>query len=199
MRRLPIVGLVLVALAAILGAASAASAQPTSGQPVATPASEVLIVKVTGLLDPNLAQFVESQIADAERVGAIVVLQVKSGTSVLSDAQFQRLASSVRDAKTPIFAWVGPKASVRGRVAQLVSLTSVVGISADSRLGDLGEIVVDGGDFGGKVAKLPTETVNSSEAVALGIALDAPVIGNFIVDLPGVETRVVDTDRKSVV
>ncbi len=193
MRRLPIVGLVLVALAAILGAASAASAQTTGGQPAVTPASEVLIVKVTGLLDPNLAEFVESQIADAERAGAIVVLQVKSGTSVLSDAQFQRLASSVRDAKTPVFAWVGPKASVRGRVAQLVSLTSVVGISADSRLGDLGEIVVDGGDFGGKVAKLPTETVNSSEAVALGIALDAPVIGNFIVDLPGVETRVVDT------
>ena len=190
MRRLPIVGLVLVALGVMLGTSSA-SAQTAS--PTRTAASEVLIVKVTGLLDPNLAEFVESQIADAERVGAVVVLQVKSGKSVLSDAQFQRLASAVRDAKTLVVTWIGPKASVRGRVAQLVSLTSVVGISADSRIGDLGPLVFDDGDFGGKAPKLIGETVDAKEAVALGIALDAPVIGSFIVDLPGVETQVVGT------
>ena len=207
MRRLSIVGLVLVAFGVLLGmtGASAQTSGAGSGStgPAISPAtppagsvSEVLIVKVTGLLDPNLAEFIESQIAAAEEAGAIVVLQVKSGKSVLSDAQFGKLTSAVRDAKVPVYAWVGPSgAKVRGRVAQLVSLTDLVGISAGSRLGDLGELAVDGGDFGGSIPKLIDETVGADEAVTLGMAKDAPVIGNFIIDLPGVETRTVDTDE----
>ena len=196
MRRLSIVGLVLVALGVLLGmsGASAQTSGVTSGPTGSV--SEVLIVKVTGLLDPNLAEFIESQIAAAEEAGAVVVLQVKSGKSVLSDAQFGKLTSAVRDAKVPVYAWVGPSgAKVRGRVAQRVSLTDLVGISAGSRLGDLGELAVDGGDFGGSIPKLIDETVGADEAVTLGIAKDAPVIGNFIIDLPGVETRTVDTDE----
>lgn len=197
MRRLSIAGLALVALGLVLGTASAVGAQTATGSPGATTAappaaSQVLIVKVSGLLDPNLAAFVESQIADAERAGAIVVLQVKSGRSVLSDAQYARLVAAVRDATVPVHSWVGPKASVRGRVAQLVALTEVVGISADSRIGDLGDDVIDGGDFGG-VPKLVAETVDAEEAVTLDIAVAAPVIGSFIVDLPGVETKTVQT------
>lgn len=203
MRRLSIAGLAL-ALALVLGLAGAADAQTassgatatggTGAAPAPTSVSEVVIVKVTGLLDPNLAEFVESQIAEAERAGAIVVLQVKSGRSVLSDAQYQRLVAAVRDATVPVHAWIGPKASVRGRVAQLVSLAQEVGISADSRLGDLGEVAVPGGDFGGVAPKLLSETVDAKEAVTLGLAKEAPVIGSFIVELPGVETRTVDTD-----
>lgn len=205
MRRLSIAGLAL-ALALVLGLAGAADAQTgssgTSGASApsgitvttSTAPSEVVIVKVTGLLDPNLAQFVRSQIAEAERANAIVVLQVKSGRSVLTDGQFAQLAAAIRDATVPVHSWVGPKASVRGRVAQLVSLTGEVGISADSRLGDLGELAVDGGDFGGVAPKLATETVDAKDAVTLGIAKEAPVIGSFIVELPGVETKTVDTD-----
>jgi membrane-bound serine protease (ClpP class) len=210
-RRLSIAGLALVALGLVLGVAGALGAPSTAGAQstgtagtaasgasgnAAAPvtASQVLIVKVTGLLDPNLAEFVETQIADAERAGAVVVLQVKSGRSVLSDAQFARLTAAVRDATVPVHSWVGPKASVRGRVAQLVSLTQVVGISADSRLGDLGDLAVAGGDFGGAIPKLADETVDAEEAVTLGIATAAPVIGSFIVELPGVETKTVDTD-----
>jgi membrane-bound serine protease (ClpP class) len=182
------------ALIALGGLGSPAGAQ--SSEPAAAPPSEVLIVKVTGVLDPNLAEFVESQIADAERANALVVLQVKSTKSVLSDAQLQRLASALRDASVPITSWIGPSGSkVGGRVAQLVSLTDIVGISPGSRLGDLGEIVIDGGDFGGKAPKLLAEMVGASEAVTLGVAIDAPVIGSFIVDLPGVQTTVVETDE----
>ena len=198
MRRLSIAGLALVALGLVLSTASAVGAQTATGSTGATAAappavSQVLIVKVSGLLDPNLAAFVESQIADAERAGAIVVLQVKSGRSVLSDAQYARLVAAVRDSTVPVHSWVGPKASVRGRVAQLVALTEVVGISADSRIGDLGDDVIEGGDFGG-VPKLVAETVDAEEAVTLDIAVAAPVIGSFIVDLPGVETKTVQTD-----
>ena len=197
MRRLSIASSVLVALGVVLAAASAAGAQTVSGSAGVSDArpgaSEVVIVKVTGLLDPNLAQFIESQIAAAERANAIVVLQVKSGRSVLSDAQFQRLATTVRDAKVRVSAWVGPSgASVRGRVAQIVSLTSSVGISAGSHLGNLGEIATPGGDFGGRLPKLLTETIGADEAAVLGIAKAAPVIGDFIVDLQGVDTKVVD-------
>jgi membrane-bound serine protease (ClpP class) len=200
-RRLSIVGLVLVAFAVLLGLSGSASAQTSgataaSGSDTTAPGtvSEVLIVKVTGLLDPNLAEFVESSIADAQRANAIIVLQVKSGKSVLSDAQFEKLAASVRDATVPVYAWIGPSgAKVRGRVAQLVSLTDLVGISAGSRVGDLGEIAVAGGDFGAKAPNLVNETVGAEDAVTLGLAKDAPVIGNFIIDLPGVETRIVGT------
>ncbi len=190
MRRLSIVGLVLVALGVLLGTTGAASAQAGSSEPAA--ASHVLVVKVSGLLDPNLAQFIESQIHQAEGAGAQVVLQVKSGRSVLSDEQYDRLVAAVRDAKVPVASWVGPKANVRGRVAQLVSLTSPVGVSADSRLGAVGRDVIPGGDFGG-APKLVGETVDSAEAQTLGVAQEAPVIGSFIIDLPGVETRVVET------
>ncbi len=193
MRRLSIVGLVLVALGVLLGTASASSAQTGSSAPAAGAPSQVLVVRVTGLLDPNIARFIETQIADAERANALVVLQVKSGRSVLTDAQYQRLVDAVRNAKVPVASWVGPKASVRGRVAQLVALTSPIGISADSRLGDIGRDVIDGGDFGG-VPKLVDETVDSAEASALGIAKEAPVIGDFIIDLPNMPTTVIDTD-----
>jgi membrane-bound serine protease (ClpP class) len=74
-----------------------------------------------------------------------------------------------------------------------VSLTDLVGISAGSRVGDLGEIAVAGGDFGAKAPNLVNETVGAEDAVTLGLAKDAPVIGNFIIDLPGVETRIVGT------
>jgi membrane-bound serine protease (ClpP class) len=193
-RRLSIVGLVLVALGVLLGTAGATSAQTGSGEPAAGAPSEVLVVKVSGLLDPNLAQFIESQIAAAERSNALVVLQVKSGRSVLSDAQYDRLVAAVRDAEVPVASWIGPKAVVRDRVAQLVSLTSPIGISADSRIGDLGREVIAGGDFGG-VPKLVTDTVDSEEAEVLGIATQVPVIGSFIIDLPGVQTKVVETDE----
>jgi membrane-bound serine protease (ClpP class) len=196
---------VLVAFGVLLGLTGSASAQTsgsTSGAtgttgtapPATGSVSEVLIVKVTGLLDPNLAEFIESQIAAAEQANAIVVLQVKSGKSVLSDAQFASVAAAVRDATVPVYSWIGPSgAKVRGRVAQLVSLTDLVGISSGSRIGDLGEIAVDGGDFGGTIPKLRDETVGAGEAVTLGIATETPVIGNFIIDLPGVETKTVDT------
>jgi membrane-bound serine protease (ClpP class) len=123
-----------------------------------------------------------------------VVLQVKSANSVLTEERFVELAGVVRDAKVPVTSWIGPAgAKVRGRVAQLVSLTDDVGISPGSRIGKLGRIVVDGGDFGGKAPKLLDETVGYDEANAIGIARQAPNIGDFLISLPGFESRVDDS------
>lgn len=227
MRRLPIVGMLLIAVGMLIGATGAsaqtsgptgaanaagesgelaettsaqtASAQTASAQTtnpgVTGEVSQVLVVKVTGLLDPNLGQFIESQIHDAEAADALVVLQVKSGNSVLSDKQFASLAESIANATVPVHTWIGPSgASVRGRVAQLVSLSDSVGISPGSRIGKLGDIAVIGGDFGGQFPKLTDETVGYDEAITLGVAISAPVIGDFIIDLPGVATTVVETD-----
>jgi membrane-bound serine protease (ClpP class) len=198
-RRLSVIGLCVAMAALVLGLWSPAGAEPVRPSAAQTPAQtgsttapapgprdEVVVLKVSGLLDPILADFIERSIHDAERAGVLgVVLQVKSSGSVLTQDRFERLATTVRDASIPVSSWVGPSANVRGRSAQLVAVTDDVGISPNSSIGDLGEIVVDGGDFGGKASTLLDGTVGYDEAPQLGVARQAPTIGHFLVGLDG--------------
>ncbi|HEX7095998.1 MAG TPA: hypothetical protein VF183_08940, partial [Acidimicrobiales bacterium] len=111
MRRLPIVLLVLAVTAVLLALAAPANAQDdsdTDEPPVGT-GPKVLVVKVSGLLDPVLADFIESSIATAEEDGALaVVLQMNSSGSVLETDRFVDLAETVRDATVPVYTWIGP-------------------------------------------------------------------------------------------
>lgn len=106
----------------------------------ATPA--VAVVKVQGPIDPALAAFVHDAIEDAERDGAVVVLQMDSrgsyGNRGLELAQF------IRRATVPVVSWVGPSgARVEGGAlfvayaAGLVSMAPGAGIGP-ARPFDLG-------------------------------------------------------------
>ena len=199
MRRLSIVGAGLVALAVALtaargGVAGAAPAQEGPGR--------LHVVTVSGLLDPVLANFVDRAITDAERRGAVwLVLQVNSTGSVVSDERVAELAERIRTSPVPVAVWVGPSGSrAEGGLAQLAAVAPAVGIAPGSRLGRLGDPVVDPDrfrpPFRRALERLVDGTVSASEAQRLGLtARPAPIIGQFVVDLPGVATKVIDTDE----
>jgi membrane-bound serine protease (ClpP class) len=188
-RRLPIVVLVLAVAAALFGLAAPAGAQDDGGDgtPTASPNAKVLVAKVSGLLDPVVADFVERSIRTAEDEGALaVVLQMNSPGSVLETDRFVELAETVRDADVPVYTWIGPNGSqAKGRAAQLAMLTTQIGITEKSRIGDLGPIVVDDPVFETAGPRLFEDTVNDDEAVELGVAVDSDILGDFLLRLPG--------------
>jgi membrane-bound serine protease (ClpP class) len=197
-RRLPIVVLALALAAVLFGMAAPAGAQDDEGDgapPAGTSSdAKVLVAKVSGLLDPVLADFIERSVHAAEDDRALaVVLQMNSGGSVLETDRYIELAETVRDATVPVYTWIGPNGSqAKGRSAQLAMLTTQIGITDKSRIGDLGTIVVDDPDdprFEDAGPRLFEDTVNDDEAVELGIAIDSDILGDFLLGLPGFQSE----------
>jgi membrane-bound serine protease (ClpP class) len=206
-RRLPTTGAVLAVMGAVLvvlgvvGPVAAVGAQSTD---TTAPAEDtqattdfVAVVKVSGLLDPVLVDFVEQSVSDAEAEGATgLVLQANSSGVVVSDARFTQLLERIGSATIPVHVWVGPSGSkLTGKAAQLVGAADKVGMAPGTRLGDSGPPVTDTLDMA-RLAPITDRTVNAQEAKDLGITtFDAPTIGDFLVNLPGVETREVTADN----
>lgn len=196
----------LGALALILGvvvAAAPAFAQgppTTAASPVDAPAAAtdaVDVIKVSGLIDPVLADFVERSVRDAEERGVVgLVMQFNSGGAVITEDRFERLASAIRDAQVPVYAWIGPSgAKAKGRSALLLQTVDRVGIAPGSKIGRLGDDALDDARFpapwsADALARLARSTVGDKDAVALGVAVPAPIIGEFLIDLPGFRSRV---------
>ena len=126
-------GSVLAALA-LAGVGSAAADSHDSDAGVA------VVVEVTGLLDPVMAELIESSVADAAEAGArLLVFRVDSSRSVVSDDRLAELADDIAGSPIPIAIWVGPNgASLEGKVAQLFATADEVGIAPGTRVGDLG-------------------------------------------------------------
>ena len=201
MRRLPrwggllVLTGVLVVLVTLLSGAGPALAQDTTAtteQPSGSgDAGFVAVVKTSGLLDPVMVDFLEQSIADAEEEGAVaLVLQANSTGVVVSDAEFAQLLERIRDSEVPVDVWVGPSGSkLTGTAAQLVGVADQVGMAIGTRLGDSGEPLIDGMDTA-RLDPIVDGTVNFEEAAELGItSFEAPTIGDFIVQLPGVQTE----------
>jgi membrane-bound serine protease (ClpP class) len=174
---------------------TASSARAQSDTP-ATVDEFVPIIKVSGLIDPVLADYIERSITSAENDHAVyLVMQFNSGGSVLSRERFARLASRVRDAKIPIGIWVGPSgAKAKGGAAQLVPLADSIGIAPKSRFGRFGPNMLDAAAFpatldDATIARLRNDTIGSDDAGLIG-ASAAPTIGQFLIDLPGFRTEI---------
>lgn len=200
MRRLTIVGTLSVVLGAVLLALTAApgsTAPRASGQSAAED-GRVSVVQVSGLLDPVLADLIESRIREAEREGYVaVVLQVNSTGTVVSDARVAELAELILDSDVAVAVWVGPSGSrAHEGIAQLAGVADAVGVAPGSRLGRIGDPVLEPERYNRAFAKLldrlRSDTIDAEEARRLGIAArEAPVLGELIVNLEGVESRVV--------
>lgn len=198
MRRLSTLGAVLVALAAIVGTAGPAIAHRAAPSPTRRPPTRVSVVKVSGLIDPVLADFVERSIVDAERSKAVaIVLQMNSTGGVVSDGRLVRLAQRIADARIPVAVWVGPSGSrALGAAAQLAGVADRIGVAPGSRLGRTGSLVVPRSllkpAFARALPRLDSGTLGADDALRTKVAVRAaPVIGEFIIDVPGVETKVV--------
>ncbi len=175
--------------------ASGASAAPVQSD--ADP-GVVEVLKVSGLIDPILASFVTDELESvADTDVTAVVLQLNSEGSVVSEGRMDRLVTAIEDAPVPVAVWVGPSGSqATGEAARLVAAADISGLPPGSRVELTSELVGDL-DLGGRAAV--GETVGSELANELDVVDNAaPVLGDFIVDLPGVQTRVVDNRREPV-
>jgi membrane-bound serine protease (ClpP class) len=201
-RRLSTIGLaaaILVLGVTLLAATPRAAA---AGTPERDDAGTIDVVKVSGLLDPVLVDFVEQSVHTAETDHAVaLVLQLNSSGAVVSDGRIRALAQTLHDAKVPIAIWVGPSgAKARGAAAQLLGVVDSVGVAPGSRVGDTGDLIVDRSllrpEFTAQLDQLHGRTVDSTQASKTGVAdIDAPVIGDLVIKLPGVKTQVVKTDQ----
>ena len=211
MRRLPILTALLAVVAglvALLGPVLVDAPSAAADQPASVPANAQIggaesvpgfaaVVKVSGLLDPVLVDFVETSIRDAELGGAVaLIMQVNSTGVVVSDEAFVGLLRMMRASSVPIGVWVGPSGShLTGTAAQLVGAADQVGMAPGTRLGNTGAPLTNDLDLA-RLAPIQDRTVGSSEASDLGITtVSAPTIGDFLINNPGVVTKEVTNDN----
>jgi membrane-bound serine protease (ClpP class) len=174
------------------GTANAASAPSPSRR------GGVQIVKISGLLDPVLADFLEATIRQAEARGSIgVVLQVNSTGAVVSDARLRELAATLHGASMPIIAWVGPSgARAEGGMAQLLGTVTKVGVAPGSVIGKTGDRIVpealQAPAFLAQQGRLHDGLMGADAAAAskVGIASkDALILRRVLLQIPGFRVK----------
>lgn len=181
---------------------SESTTDPSSDDTADHDAGRVSVIEIEGLIDPVLADFIKRSIDEGERAGVVaVVLQLNSEGTALDTAQLRALTRRIDEARVPVAVWIGPSGSVaRGGAATIAGVADLVGIAPGSRLGKTGLIHSDiegrlSPEFHAAQERLRRNTINAEEAKELGIApTDAPVIGDFLLDVPGFETRTVEVD-----
>mgnify|MGYP000241748041 CR=1 FL=1 len=188
-----VLGIVLVALG-VTGVSGLAGAQDDAPDPTSdgtTDAGVAQVVKVSGLLDPILVDFVAGQIADAPTSDVVaVVLQINSSGAAVSEERMDELVEAIETSPIPVTAWVGSGASATGEATRLLEAASVSGMAPGSGV-EVTRALVEGIDLDGRTAV--GERIGSDLAIELGLVDNAaPVLGEFIIDLPGVETQLVD-------
>jgi len=190
-RRLPIAGAILAVVGVLLGLAGPALAQEGGGGSTGASAGFVDVVKVSGLLDPVLLDFVSESIRTAESQGATsIVLQANSTGVVVSDSDLSALIDQIATATVPVDVWIGPSGSkLTGLSAQLVGVAKHLGMAPGTRVGDAGNLDNPYLDQR-RLDLIRDRTLGADEARDLGItSFAAPTIGDFLVNLPGVQTR----------
>ena len=109
----------------ILAAVGLAGVGSAAGQSDgATDAGLAVVVEVTGLLDPVMAELIEDSVDDVADAGAtLLVFRVDSNRSVVPDQRLGELAEAIAASPVPIAVWVGPNgSSLEGKVAQLFAV-----------------------------------------------------------------------------
>lgn len=190
---------ILIGLVVPAGVAGATDSAPRSREGVAADAEQgqVDVVKVSGLLDPILADLVISSVDRAEAQGSVaLVLQLNSADAVVSDSELTKLGERLHRATIPVAIWVGPSgAKATGRVAQLLGVVPIVGVAPGSTVGDAGDTVLPERllrkAYLEHAAALRRVTMGSEEALKAGVAtVEAPVIVDMVGRLPGVPSHV---------
>src|SRR5918996_1675545 len=192
----------LVALLVMTGVTVGAAADAAAAQADCEGAGTgtVAVVEVDGLLDPVLVDFVEDQVHAAERACAVaLVLQLDSGGAVVSDGDLDDLVATMEDSPLPVDVWIGPSGSkATGEAVRLAAAAEVTGIAQGSSIEVTPSLLDARGVGAGELGTVDVgDRVGAGRAVELRLVdNDAPVIGQFVVDLPGVETEVVDGSRQ---
>lgn len=185
--------LLLLAHLAVLAVlvARPAGALPTQDGSGSTDPGYVSVIEVSGLLDRVLVDFIGTQVEKAEEQGAIaLVLQLNSSGAVVSDDRLDGLVERIAEASVPVDVWVGPSGSqAAGEATALLAAARTVGVAPKSRI-EITRTLLGDRRLGGDAAV--GDKVGADTAVELGLADNAaPTIGEFVLGLPGVESKVV--------
>ncbi len=182
-------------LAATIGATAVGAQAATPATGSGTVAGYVAVFKVSGLLDPVMVNALSHAVADAESAKAkAIVLQTNANGVVVSQDTFAGLLRLIARSSVPVDIWIGPSGSrLTGQAAQMLGVASKVGMAPGTSVGNSGTPVP------GVVlnpARLPlvlrNRTVGQGAATKLGVTTTyAPTLGDFIVRLPGVDTKTV--------
>jgi membrane-bound serine protease (ClpP class) len=98
--------------------------------------ASVVVVKVDGSIDRTVAGYLRDALADAERTGSTVVLQLDSAGTLDQDAV--AIARSVHEAAVPVIAWVGPApAKAQGASLLLLYAASDAAVAPGAGVGPL--------------------------------------------------------------
>ena len=177
MRRLAIV---LIGFAALLGAASSATASTDTASTAGTTDTEstsagvIDVLQVSGLFDEIIVDEIEQAIDGAVADGSIaLILQVDSRGSVVPESEMVGLLEQIAEAPIPIAVWVGPStAELIGLPAQILAVADVTGMAPGARVGHIDRpLELAGGpiDLGPATETLRARTVGLSEARELGV------------------------------
>jgi membrane-bound serine protease (ClpP class) len=185
--------LLLLALVRLAGPAGAGIGAPGQDVDDASPKRHVAVIEVSGLLDRVLVDFIETQLDDAEDDDAIaLVLQLNSKGAVVDDDRLDALVQRIERSSVPVDVWVGPSGSrAAGGATELLAAARTSGVAPGSRV-ELTRALLDGRRLGGQAAV--GDDVDGETAAELGVVDNvAPVVGQFVLGLDGVESRVVGT------
>jgi membrane-bound serine protease (ClpP class) len=195
-----------IAVAAGPAAAPAQASAHAPSQSGCTPGSgPVAVVEVDGLLDRVLVDFIEDQVASANDDCAVaVVLQLDSGGATVSEGRLDDLVTTIERSDVPVDVWIGPNGShATDEASRLLAAADVTGMTSRTSLEVTPALLEARGVDPTELGDVDVgDRIGDTRAADLGlIDLDheeAPVIGEFVIRLPGVETQVVDGDRQPV-
>jgi len=184
---------------AVLGVLAVAFMAPAAGAAEATP---VVVLRVEGAIDRPLLGYLDDRLAQAERDGAIVVLQLDTSGTLGQDGV--ALAQRVVDLDVPVLAWVGPTpASAAGAGMLLMYASSLAGVAPGSQTGplepvdllhpddvpaDLDATIAGWIEDRGKDTQLErtAEPLPAADAIELGIASAAATsVTGFLAEVDG--------------
>ena len=172
--RLLVAAVLVAAAVSILAAPAAAQTSSRTSEP-----GVAIVTKISGLLDPVMADFMESSLDEADDTGAVLlVLQVNSKGAVISDSRLESLAHRIASSPVPVAAWVGPTgARATGKVAQLLAYTRAIGMAPGTRLGkagaDIDMLMPPESSIGGSLAWYPPDATDSA-GIPAGNTADNP-------------------------
>lgn len=159
------------------------------------------VLEVAGRLDPVLVDFVAERIERAaDSCAAVVVLQLNSGGVTGATGDLDALIETMGSSPLPVAVWVGPSGSrATGEAVRLLAAAEPTGIATGSSI-EVTSQLLEARDVAPD--RLGTTRVGdragAERAVELGLVdTNAPVVRDFVVDLPGVESRMIEQDGES--
>ena len=115
------------------------------GAAAATPAGEVLVLKVNGPIVPVVGEYLDRGLAQAEAAGAVCVIELNTPGGLYETTQ--RIVTRILNARVPVVVYVSPAGGWAGSAGTFITLAAhVAAMAPGSRLGAAHPVAVGGSE-----------------------------------------------------